>query len=83
MLASPEVGLIVPTNAMISSGQNAVTVANAAPVAAINTDAASSNMRRECRFAINPTHSVNSAVPINVLATIAPTASALNPISTR
>jgi hypothetical protein len=42
--------LIVPTNAMISSGQNAVTVANAAPVAAINTEAASSIIRRECRL---------------------------------
>ena len=32
---------------------------------------------------INPTQSVNNAVPINVLATIAPTASELNPSSTR
>ena len=75
--------MIVPTNAITSSGQNAVTVAKAAPVAAINTDAATSNIRRECRFAINPTQSVNSAVPTKVLATITPTASALNPISTR
>ena len=73
MLASPEVGLIVPTNAMTSSGQNAVTLATATPVAAINAEAATGSSRRECRFAINPAQSVNSAVPTKVLATLAPT----------
>ena len=47
MLASPEVGFIVPTNAINSSGQNAVVMAKAAPVAAINKEAASSRRRTE------------------------------------
>jgi hypothetical protein len=47
MLASPEVGFIVPTKAMIRSGQNAVITAKPAPVPAISSDAARSRRRRE------------------------------------
>jgi hypothetical protein len=47
MLASPEVGFIVPTKAISKSGQNAVVTANPAPVAAISTAAASSSRRSE------------------------------------
>ena len=83
MLASPEVGFIVPMNAMTSSGQKSVTIAKPAPVTAISTAAARRSKRRECRFAIQPTQSVKSAVPISVLVTIAPTASALDPNSTK
>src|SRR5215470_13616973 len=61
MLASPEVGFIVPTKAMTRSGQKSVTTANPAPVAAISTAAAMSSKQRVCRLAIHPTHSVKSA----------------------
>ena len=47
MLASPEVGFIVPTKAISNSGQNAVVTAKPAPVAAINSAAANSNRRTE------------------------------------
>jgi len=74
---------MVPTNAMTSRGQNARSVANPRPVAAMRPAAASSNVRRECRCATQPTHSVSKAVPISVLATIEPIASELKPKSTR
>jgi hypothetical protein len=83
MLASPEVGFIVPTKAMTRSGQKSVIIAKPAPVAAISTAATRRSNRREYRLAIHPTPSVRMAVPISVLVTIAPTASALNPSSTR
>ena len=47
MLASPEVGFIVPTNAISNSGQNAVVIAKPAPVAIISNAAASSKRRTE------------------------------------
>ena len=83
MLASPDVGFIVPTKAMTSSGQKSVMTAKPAPVAAISTAATRRSKRRECRFAIHPTQRVSSAVPISVLVTMAPIASVLNPSSTR
>ena len=83
MLASPEVGFIVPTKATTSRGQKFVISAKPAPVAAISTADARRSSRREWWFAIHPTHRVNSAVPISVLVTIAPIANALNPSSTR
>ena len=64
MLASPEVGFIVPTTAMRRSGQNSVVAAKPTPVAIISAAAARSSKRRECRLAIQPTQSVISAVPI-------------------
>jgi hypothetical protein len=73
----------VPTNAISKSGQKFVLNAKPSPVAAINSAAASTIRRRECRFAIMPIHNVISAVPINVLVTIAPTANALKPSSMR
>ena len=83
MLASPEVGFIVPTMAMTRSGQKLMTTAKPAPVAAISTAAARSSKRRECQFAIHPTQSVITAVPISVPVTMAPIASAPKPRSTR
>ena len=47
MLASPEVGFIVPTKAMRRSGQNPVVTANPTPVAAIKTADAKSSRRTE------------------------------------
>ena len=83
MLASPEVGFIVPTTAMRRSGQNSVVAAKPTPVAIISAAAARSSKRRECRLAIQPTQSVISAVPISVPVTIVPIASASKPRSTR
>ncbi len=83
MLASPDVGFIVPTNATTNNGQNACSNANPSPVAAMRTEAASSSRRRECRCATQPIHSVSNAVPIKVLATIEPMANGLKPSSTR
>ena len=83
MLASPEVGFIVPTNAISNSGQNAVVIANPAPVAVISNAAASSKRRTEYRLATIPAHNVTSAVPISVLVTIAPISNALKPSSSR
>ncbi len=83
MLASPEVGFIVRTKAIASSGQKSVIIAKPAPVAVIKIAATRRSNRREYRLAIHPTPSVRMAVPISVLVTIAPIASALNPSSTR
>jgi hypothetical protein len=47
MLASPDVGFIVPTKAMTSKGQKSRTDAKPRPVAAIRTAAASNSKRRE------------------------------------
>jgi hypothetical protein len=47
MLASPDVGFIVPTNAISSSGQNEFVTAKPMPVAVINSAAAISNRRSE------------------------------------
>ena len=83
MLASPEVGFIVPTTAMTRSGQKSVIAAKPTPVATIRTAAARRSRRRGCRLAIQPTQSVITAVPISVPVTIAPIASALKPRSIR
>ena len=83
MLASPDVGFIVPTTAMTRSGQKPVTAAKPTPVATISTAAVKSSSRREDRLAIQPTHRVITAVPTSVAVTIVPTASALKPRSTR
>jgi hypothetical protein len=47
MLASPDVGFIVPTKAISSSGQNAVVTAKPRPVAAISKAEPSSSRRTE------------------------------------
>jgi len=83
MLASPEVGFIVPTKAIIRSGQNAVVTANPAPVAAISRLATRSRRRSDRRLATSPIHSVSTAVPTRVLLTMAPIAKALKPRSSR
>ena len=83
MLASPEVGFIVPTKAMTSSGQKSRDHCK--------TGAGRRHQHRRgeqkqpagipVRDPSDP--QVSMAVPINVLVTIAPIASALNPSSTR
>src|SRR6266403_1372179 len=54
-LASPEVGFIVPTKAMTSSGQKSVIIAKPAPVAAIKIAATS---RRRSTIVPASVHSV-------------------------
>jgi hypothetical protein len=47
MLASPDVGFIVPTKAIASSGQKSRTTAKPSPVAAMRIAAASKSRRLE------------------------------------
>jgi hypothetical protein len=62
-LASPLLGLSVPTNATSSSGQNDDRPAKPSPVAVIRTDAARSSRRMEKRCPQRPMASVDSAEP--------------------
>ena len=82
-LTSPAVGLIVPMNAMMTSGQYSLDSANAPPVAIISRLAHCSSARRGNRCAIKPMVNVSSAEPINVLVMIDPIASAPKPSSSK
>lgn len=82
-LTSPELGLSVPTNATIRSGQNDDKTEKPSPVTTISAAAPSINPLPVQRWPHAPTAKVAKAEPNRVAVAMAPTSTPPSPISSK